>query len=42
MTDEERVKLLESYSYCPQGQAGEHGQHPKCKECRFSKEVCRE
>jgi len=36
---EERVKLLESYCFCPsyqhppEGEAKEHGKHPKCQEC---------
>lgn len=37
MSNEERVRLLEGYSYCPSWrESGRvHGKHPKCKYCRF-------
>lgn len=40
LSNEERVRLLEGYSYCPSWrESGEHGKHPKCRECRYREVV---
>lgn len=36
VNDSERINLLESYCYCPSFRSTLiHGQHPKCKHCRY-------
>jgi len=37
MEDAARIKMLEDYCYCPSYlETRQHGQHPKCRKCRYS------